>query len=173
MQDMNKTDIQNFVQSFLHPELENELPGSVLHQAQKYIIEHAQGVFLWVHLVGNELIRYIETGYSRREIFTFLQGLPKELDGLYKCALKDMEHGGNIVVTKRMFQLVLFARRPFTMFEFQHALSIADCTSAGLIPSNECFQDSLIEGLERRIIHCCHNLLEVKGHNGIFLSNSI
>jgi len=171
MQDMNKVDIQNYVQSFLHPQLESEISENDLHQAKEYILEHAQGVFLWVHLVGNELIRFVETGYSRREMFSFLQGLPRELDGLYQRMLQDIEECGDVEVTKRMFQLVLFARRPFTLFEFQHALSIADCTE--LIPSDECFRDSLIKGLERRIIHRGHNLLEIKGHNGIFLSNSI
>jgi len=169
MQDMNKTDIQNYVQTFLRPELKHELSEDDLHQAEKYILEHAQGVFLWVHLVGNELVRFVETGHSIREMFSFLEGLPKELDGLYQRMLTDMEHSSDVTVTKRMFQLVLFAHRPFTVFEFQHALSIADCTSTKLIPSDACFRDSLIKGLERRIIHCCRNLLEVKGFNGIFL----
>lgn len=169
MQDMNKTDIQNYVQLFLHPELEPELSKHDLHQSKKYILEHAQGVFLWVHLVGNELIRFVETGYTRREIFIFLEGLPKELNGLYQRILQDMEHSNNVAETKTMFQLVLFARRPFTIIEFQHALSIADCTSTELIPSDESFRDNLIHGLERRIIHCCHNLLEVRGYHGMIL----
>jgi len=72
------------------------------------------------------------------------------------------------VVGKRMFQLVLFMQRPLTVSEFQHALAIAEFADTELTPSGKSFQEALIIGIEKRIIHCGCNLLETKGHNGIF-----
>jgi len=171
MQDVNKPDIQNFVHSLLEVELELELPENILHEAKRYIFENAHGVFLWVHLVGHQLVEYIEKGYSHREIFGFLKSLPTELEGLYQRIITNLEMNaekGRAVVGKRMFQLVLFMHRPLTVSEFQHALAIAEFADTELTPSGKSFQEALIIGIEKRIIHCGCNLLEVKGHNGIF-----
>jgi len=166
MQDVNKSDIESFVHSFLGPEL--ELPQNALHQVKQYIFEHAQGVFQWVYLVRHKLAKYVEKGYSRREIFSFLQCLPTDLEGLYQRILEDLETNGDdgdVAIGKRIFQLILFACRPLTVPELQHALAITDCggTDTFITPSDEFFQDSVIVGIEKRIVHCGRNFLEVKG----------
>src|SRR5205085_1072168 len=63
----------------------------VLAQAAEYIVEHAQGVFLWVKLVGEELLAYEEEGYSEEQIFEFLKRLPTELEDLYRRMLERNE----------------------------------------------------------------------------------
>jgi len=60
MQDMNRTDIRNFVGGFL-PEI--GFPDHILQKAAEYIVENAQGVFLWVRLVKERLIKYAMKGY--------------------------------------------------------------------------------------------------------------
>ncbi|KAF8247690.1 hypothetical protein K440DRAFT_643546 [Wilcoxina mikolae CBS 423.85] len=68
MQEVNKLDIQNYVHSFLGPTGELELPQDVLQPVKQYILEHAQGVFLWVYLIKCQLFKYVEKGYSKREM---------------------------------------------------------------------------------------------------------
>ena len=69
----------------------------------------------------------------------------------------------------RMFQLALFAHRPLTLAEFQHALAIEDDPNAEFVPSDyESFEYKLIEGIDKRIIQCGGNFLEIKNFDGTF-----
>jgi len=173
MQDVNYSDIRKFVRAFLGSELQLT-EGALRHATEEYILENAQGVFLWVHLVRGQLVKFVEKGCSKSEIFGFLKSLPTELEDFYKHILKDLEKNevSDAAVGKRMFELVLFASRPLRVPEFQHAFAITDYVDSGLNPSGESFQDCLIVEIEKRIIHCSGNLLEIKGRDGIFPSKN-
>jgi len=169
MQDMNKSDIRNFVDSFL-PEM--DFPSHIHQQATEYIVAHAQGVFLWVRLVRDRLIKYATNGYNKNRIFNFLKSLPRELEGLYEFMLQDMcrpddeeddeAYGNDIADGFRMFQFVLFTRRPLTISELQHCLAILSCPDTECVPSVEVFEDHKIFKIKNRITHCGRNLLECK-----------
>jgi hypothetical protein len=59
----NAEDISNFAWSALdNPAF--DFTSDILDIARSYIVEHAQGVFLWVHLVLKELLEYAEKGCS-------------------------------------------------------------------------------------------------------------
>jgi len=164
MQDMNKPDILNFVGDFLGPEL--GFSDDILRRATEYILENAHGVFLWVHLVKDELLRYSTRGCTKRDIFRFLKSLPTELEGLYQRMLKQLEGGSkeDIIDGIKMFRFVLFSRVPPTVAELQHALAVPDGPDDDF--SEEDFQDGMTIGMEKRIVHCGRNFLEIKGHNG-------
>jgi ankyrin repeat domain-containing protein 50 len=67
LQDETKSDISSFAYSFLDGlHLTRFLP-----QAMEYIVENAQGVFLWVQLVGEELLACDEEGHAEEDIFEF------------------------------------------------------------------------------------------------------
>ncbi|KAF8247189.1 hypothetical protein K440DRAFT_629762 [Wilcoxina mikolae CBS 423.85] len=155
MQDVNRSDIQNFVHSFLAKD--TSFPDDISSEVSSYILEHSCGVFLWVHLVRGQLIRHYRNGWSRSEIFNFLEGLPKDLEDMYKHILGELE---DRKIGKQIFEWVLFARRPPTVLELQHALAIQN----SLDTSAESFKNNIINGIERRIINCGGNLLECKGH---------
>jgi hypothetical protein len=157
LQDENRPDILKFAQSFL--DLDFELPPEILHHATEYIVEHAQGVFLWVHLVREELLKYAERGVTKKEIFAFLESLPTELEGFYKRILGELEGRAerDIKVGVRMFRLVLFAYRPLRLEELRQALAITDDLSIEFSPSDESFEDELILGFKQRVIHCGGN----------------
>jgi hypothetical protein len=72
-----------------------------------------------------------------------------------------------------MFQLVLFACRQLTLAEFQHALAIPDGILAEFSPLDEFLENQLILGIDRRIIHCGGNFLEVKEVSGNFYLRSM
>ena len=89
MQDETKSDIEKFSRSFLGRYL--GFSGDLLEKAARYIVEQAQGVFLWVHLVGKELQPYAEKGCSKNEVFEQLKSLPTELKDFYEHILEKIE----------------------------------------------------------------------------------
>jgi len=159
MQDVNKSDIQNFVGSFLAKD--TRFPDNISSEISEYILEHCQGVFLWVHLVRVQLIGHYSEGWSRAGVFEFLKCLPKDLEEMYELILGNLEERD---IGKQMFEWVLFACRPPTVLELQHALAIQSSPDI----SEESLNSNIIHGIERRIINCGGNLLECKGHEGIF-----
>jgi hypothetical protein len=172
LQDVNSRDIFRFAVSFLG---KLGLPPDIIHPARDYIVQHARGVFIWVHLVGEELRGYAEDGCTKNEIFEFLESLPTELEGFYERILKQLEGGKtkDIKVGQRMLQFVQFAFRPLRLEELRQALAIRDSLDAVFCCSDKQFEEDLIHGIERRIISCAGNFLEIKGVHGSHFSRSI
>ena len=168
LQDVNYSDILKFAESFLDcPEL--GLPHGIAHSAKEYIARNAQGVFVWVYLVREELLEYARDGnYTERQIFDFLKSLPTELEGIYQRILMRLERGKeqNIEVGRRMLQFVLFAYRPLGIGELRQALAIQGNLDSGHSCSDESFEKDLIYGIERSIISCSGNFLEIKAWGG-------
>jgi ankyrin repeat domain-containing protein 50 len=161
MQDQTKSDISGFAASFLK-RLEFT---SFLEQATKYIVEHAQGVFLWVQLVKEELLSLEEEGRAEEDIFEFLKSLPTELEDFYKCMLSKVgRKPADLRDGIKMFQFVLFACRPLTVNELLHTLGIPDNLDREFTLSDESFQKRIPR--EQRIVHCGGNILEISQHHG-------
>jgi hypothetical protein len=150
----------------LHPNL-----GLSSDQAKEYIVQNVQGVFIWVHLVRAEVLKYAGTGCRWKEIFDLLASLPTELEGFYSRILAELEtrEGRDIGDGRRVFQLVPFTFRPLRLQELGHALAISGEIDAEFPCSDESFEGELIDGIDRRIIHCTGNFLEIKNVNGIRL----
>ena len=161
LQDETKSDISKFASSFLE---RLEFTG-FLEQATEYIVKHAQGVFLWVHLVREELLAYDEQGRAEADVFEFLKSLPTELEEFYQRMLDKI--GMNRTDLRdgvKMFRFVLFAYRPLTAGELLHALSIPDNPDIKFSASEELFQKRIPQ--ERYITHCGGNFLEIKQRYG-------
>jgi len=141
--------------------------GDSLDKATKYIVDNAQGVFIWVELIGKKLKEYDKQGRPRGDIFRFLKSLPKELEDVYKHMLGKMqEEEENIPDGIKIFRFVLFAGRPLTISELLHALRIPDDLLTEFTPLDNFFESEIPE--ERYITHCGGNFLETKGHDGIY-----
>ena len=65
LQDETMRDISSFAYFFL----DGLRLTYIFNQAMKYIVENAQGVFLWVKLVKEELETYAVEGYFKEQIF--------------------------------------------------------------------------------------------------------
>lgn len=163
LQDETKSDISRFASSFLK---ELEFTG-FLDQAMEYIVEKAQGVFLWVQLVKKELLAYDEAGLcTERDVFEFLKSLPTELEEFYKRMLDKIgRKGAELEYGLKMLRFVLFACRPLMVSELLHTLPIRDSSDVEFTASDESFRKNVPP--ERLIIHCGGNFLEIKGHDGI------
>ena len=131
LEDVNSSDILNFAESFL---LELKFPPHIISKAKEYIVQNAQGVFVWVHLVKEELLRYARSGTTEGRIFSFLRSLPTELEGFYKRILTQLEGGTREDITDgiQMLQFVLFAYRPLRLKELRQALVVLSTRRAGL-----------------------------------------
>jgi hypothetical protein len=170
MQDENKDDISRFTVDFLEHDL--KLTSRDLEETKDYIVKHAEGVFVWVHLIKEVLIAYRRTGFTRNDIIEYLKGLPKEIKELYKLILSRLEKGDprDIRDGARMLSFALFARRPLKLVEFRHLLAISEFSDPLEIPSDREFRNNTVEDIESRVVHCGGGFLEVKGHDGILLS---
>ncbi|KAF8541448.1 hypothetical protein BDD12DRAFT_803704 [Trichophaea hybrida] len=78
------------------------------HQAEEYIVKHADGVFLWVSLILNDLMRYTEAGQCKEDLMAFLRGYQR-------C---DINAG------VRILQFCLFSHRAIELLELKYALTI-------------------------------------------------
>lgn len=161
LQDETKSDISRFAYSFLV----GLNVTHVLAQAMEYIVKNAQGVFLWVKLVGEELETYEAEGYSEERIFEFLQGLPTELGDFYKLMFERMNWSKqNPTDAVKTFQFILFGRRPLTVDELLHALAIPDNPYKEFTSFDDSFQKCIPN--QRRIISCGGNFLDIKLYCG-------
>jgi hypothetical protein len=168
LQDENEKDISEFARYFLGPKL--GLPRNILNEATKYILQNAQGMFVWVYLVQQTLLNYAERGCTTNQIFNFLRSLPTELDAFYRDILRELEKREELDVKDglRIFRFVLFTYRPLRLAELNHALAIPDDPDAEFLTSDESFEGDLIHGIDKRIVYCGGNLLEIKGLDGTF-----
>jgi hypothetical protein len=162
LQEVNEPDILRFTESFLGPNL--GLSADLIRQAKEYIVRNAQGVFIWVHLVKEEVLKYAENGCRGKEVFGFLKSLPTELEGFYGRILAELETRTDRDISDglRMLQLVLFTYRPLSPQELTHALAIPDEIDVEFLCSDESFEEGLISGIDKRIIHCAGNFLDIK-----------
>ncbi|PTB69385.1 hypothetical protein BBK36DRAFT_1111668 [Trichoderma citrinoviride] len=163
LQDEISSDIAKFADSLLQGLDLTHL----LAQMIDYILRNAHGVFLWVKLVGEELIRFHEDGYSEQEMFEMLKQIPTELKDVYARMLDKMK-ANKLCLSHglRMLQFVIFARRPLTVDEVLHSLGVPD--SLDIDPALDLSDDSFekrVPTSERLIISCGGNFLEIKQHN--------
>lgn len=159
-----RADIHKYAHSRLHDLHSTDL----LTQATAHILENAQGVFLWVKLISEQLIEAYEEGYSEKELFRLLKQLPTELEDLYKLMIEKMEHNNaSLLYGAKMFQFILFAKRPLTVDEVLHALGILNSADSNskFIPSDALFEKH-IPASDRIILSGGGNFLELREHNG-------
>ena len=159
MQDENTGDISRFADDFLTRDL--KFTGKILTEARDYITKHAQGVFVWVWVIKNEL-RHAETGYSDSEVLGLLKDLPQELEELYERMFSRLEKGfpRDIQVGKMLFRFVFFALRPLTVEELRDALAVPDPRYGNCYGN---FLRNKMGEIGRRIEHCGSGFLEIKG----------
>lgn len=162
MQDATPSDIATLARSFLG---DLNLTG-LLSQSLSYIVENAQGVFLWVRLVGEKLIAYEEKGASEEEVFEFLKRLPTELEDFYRRMLQQIRNKeADLRGAVKMIQFIPFARRPVTVEEVLHALGVPENPETEFCPSDEIFRRRIPS--ELYIISCGANFLEIKSHDSV------
>jgi len=110
-----------------------------------------------------ELLKLVQTACTDAKILHCPKHLALDLKEFYAFMFARLERGDlrDIEVGKRLFRLVLFARRPLTVVELRHALLIVDDRNA---PSCEEYHQNIIWVIAKRIEHCGGNFLEINGN---------
>ncbi|KAF3921785.1 hypothetical protein AA313_de0202529 [Arthrobotrys entomopaga] len=168
LQDETRSDIRAFASSILY-----QVDFTYFFtEATEYIVKNALGVFIWVRLVGEELLWYHEEGYSEEAVFELLKRLPTELEEFYTCMLKRMSRSKeNAPDALKMLQFVLLAKRPLSVAELLHALGIRDDFDTPFTSWDDFLQRRIPPPL--RITACGGNFLEVRSsHNGVLNTNT-
>ncbi|KAI1052300.1 hypothetical protein LB507_007582 [Fusarium sp. FIESC RH6] len=111
---------------------EQDLSESMVTQIQKTLLAGADGTFLWVGFVANEL-----RGGSWSEIDEVLRHVPKGLGGIYQRLLQQIVDKEALVP---ILPWVVLAARPLTLEELTVAAGI---TASGTIPATQVTKNRL------------------------------
>lgn len=127
------------------------------------IVQKAQGVFLWVRLVVNEIVEGLCEGDTVEEMETLLSTIPTELEDLYTRTLRRSSRNSLQVLTRNrhdayvMFQIAAYAHEPFLLNEFL-AAALFLTTGKDSYPDIQRLSE---EQMERRLNSRSAGLLEV------------
>ena len=120
-------DIRHYAEDRIKADMAGELSIEYeegLKKLVENIVRDAQGVFLWVRLVVNEIVEGICEGDTMEELVTLLSTIPTELGDLYKRALRRSSRGSMETLIRNrseayvMFQIAICAREPFLLYDF-------------------------------------------------------
>ena len=105
---------------------EQDLSEEMVAQVQQRLLAGADGTFLWVAFVANEL-----QGRSWSKIDEVLSQIPKGLGGIYQRLLRLIDDKAALVP---LLQWVVLAARPLTLEELS---AVAEVKAAGAIPATQ------------------------------------
>ncbi|KAJ5564266.1 hypothetical protein N7513_000508 [Penicillium frequentans] len=177
LEQKNRQDIRMLIQSGL--ENIKKKPGLTnidFQFAEDYMANHAQGVFLWVSLVMNELVELASTGPSQKELEDSLQTLPSDLNDFYtliierllkkadqdEIAQKTNQAKLNMIEKgTKMLNWVTFAERPLTTKEFQDAI-VVPSSPKPFSPDPTFLLKNRVSDLDARIKAYCGPLIEIR-----------
>ena len=158
------------IRRYAEDRIQADMPGELsieyeegIKNLVENIVGEAQGVFLWVRLVVNEIVEGICEGDTTEELVTLLSTIPTELGELYKRALCRSSRSSleaferNRTEAYVMFQVATYTREPFLVYEFLAATHFLTA-GRGTYPDLERLSS---EQMERRLNSRSAGLLEV------------
>lgn len=125
---------QSYAPGFPKSFLEHNQTSQMMELAniRQYLINNAQGVMLWVALCINYAIRHAERSlYTWSEIRRIVEGLPKELDDVYRTILSELPAASDadeLAKARRILSWIVVAgsSRPLRLKELLDIVSIPD-----------------------------------------------
>ena len=166
LEDKNLTCIANYVKDRLSIMGTSQGTVNVQEELEKEIIRKADGIFLWVKIVLQELENASEDGAVFAELKKILVAVPGKLSGLFQSLLEKIGEGF-LTETNDMLALVLSAQRPLLISECRLAFAFGRGSwfesQAAMRLSGETVQDDVI--MKRRIRSRCGGILEVRTYH--------
>lgn len=161
MEDFNCSDIEKYIKRKFSQ-------GGILldrgwRNLEKALISKSGGIFLWVVLIVDVLLRDRDCGFNSGYLQTRLDELPNALKGLLQQLLRDLDPE-EAKLSIRLFQWALFAGRPLRLKEWYHVLAFIEDRPPVSLQSwkrSKYFVEN-DEQLEKRIRVISRGLLEVK-----------
>jgi hypothetical protein len=116
----------SYTRNFLQKPLFYSIQG-ISTRIEEYIVDKAEGVFLWVSLIAVRLESFLKKGSTPAKVLKELESLPTEIESYYKI-LEELVHGDqeDISYGKRILQFCLFSHRSIQLIELDHALAISE-----------------------------------------------
>lgn len=136
--------------------------NTTLRRLSAKIIALAQGVFLWVKLVVDELVEGLREGDGLEELTEFLEATPLQLSDLYKRTLERTRRTSPRVLANTreeayyMFRIAAAWQQPFTIY----SLFSASLFLAKRMPLSVNFRAMTIDQLHHRLYNRSSGLLE-------------
>ena len=177
IQDYTRNDIRIYTEGRIQDAINDKLTEdgkTALSTLIEDVIKRAEGVFLWVRLVTDELIEGLCEGDSIEELKDLLSGIPSELEELYTRTLQRRNRHQSRASSKFeyeryvMFQIVKCCRKPFSLYELLSA-SLFLTTGKGTYPELQRLSD---DQMERCLYSRSSGLLDapkLQSHNGRML----
>ena len=162
-----KPDIKRFVtdilmkdKTFTEAERRDKRYGSFIHE----VIERAKGVFLWVYLVVNELLKGLGQRNKLEDLRDKLDTMPESLEDYFQ-RIFDRIDKAHQVESAKVFLLTAHAVRPlpvecYRFLEQEHRRP-GYALGAAVQPLNPAQLRQLYEDVRNRINFLCKDLLEV------------
>ncbi|EXA30996.1 hypothetical protein FOVG_17681 [Fusarium oxysporum f. sp. pisi HDV247] len=155
LEEENRQDISTYVRAQLS--VSHELTASMIPDL---ITKHAQGVFIWAHLVVDQILDLDNRGAGLREIKNEIYSIPPDLDDLYHDLIRNMDEKP---ASLKLIQWICFAVRPLSLDELRWAMIVdADCPYKSL---QECknAKDYISDSgrMKRRVQTLSRGLVEV------------
>ncbi|KAA8899138.1 hypothetical protein FN846DRAFT_782476, partial [Sphaerosporella brunnea] len=162
LQEKNKEDIVRYTCAFLRKPVFGSIQG-FSSQIEEYIIKHADGAFLWVRLLEDELVRFLKKGAPPARALEFLRSLPLELERYYERILQNLDGGDpdDIRYGQRIFQFCLFSHRAIEIMELAHALAISG-EIGDPPPDTSTWEMQIPADIERLVNNCARCLVEIR-----------
>lgn len=170
--DNTMTDISRFVEDKLRSAHVN-MDADVVWLRDE-IIGKANGVFLWVHLVVEEIFEGYGEGDTISELRDRLSAIPSGLDQLFMRIWRmiDKRHTQEAIA---MLNALVCARRPLTLSEFRYALALSSKASFSSLRQLTLSEDLVRNDIEmtKRIRSRCGGLVEVSNNIVQFIHQSV
>lgn len=134
------------------------------------ILQHAEGVFIWVVLVIKEIRESMSNYDSLEDLFRRVEGFPSDLGEFFQHILESVDPFYHAKMSTAL-QLTLTATQPLQLpiYYFHERLLIDPnyaLTLPILQPSEEVAEERC-KIIEKRLRGWCKGLLEVQKHNGL------
>ncbi|PYI18867.1 hypothetical protein BO99DRAFT_297494, partial [Aspergillus violaceofuscus CBS 115571] len=120
LEEKSQHDIQAFIEQELRLPDEKE---SAVNDLNQFLYIKANGIFLWLLLVIQQVHEMSAKGLSLKFIRSEISKCPQELDGLYEDLVRRIEDA-ELLEAGTLFQWVCFGRRPLSLDELRTAMTV-------------------------------------------------
>ncbi|KAJ5641885.1 hypothetical protein N7490_005885 [Penicillium lividum] len=125
----NHQDISTYVKDIItDTEIGEGLGQERTERLTEQLIQQANGIFQWVHLIMPLIQQRMREGESFGEIHYWLRDIPADLEEIYTYILKNVIEDRNRGQSLIFFQWVCLAERPLTVKEMRYALVTNNAT---------------------------------------------
>ena len=149
--DVKRYTLGQMVHSNFNKESQQDI--SELHELASEVTDKANGVFIWVRIVVEELVERFIDGSTISQLRTALSAIPEELQGLY-CRVLSKIRAEYALESYTMIQIVLCAKSPQTLASLSAATDVALYGKPGKLSHR---------GMLRRLRSRCGGLIEEDG----------